>query len=137
MGGIRLKKKAYLFDTHALLFWSNKTDVSDEFIQFFDGQEQQGALHISSISFWEIGLLVKKARLKIEDVHAWKNELLSNTHLRLIEPSAVEMIDSTLLPDHHKDPFDRMLIAQAKHHNLFFVSKDARVQEYDVQAFWI
>ena len=132
-----MKREAYLFDTHALLFWNNKAGVSDEFIRFFDRQDQLGTLHVSSVSFWEIGLLVRKARLEIADVHAWKNELLANTQVRLIDPSAAEMIDSTLLPDHHNDPFDRMLIAQAKYHNMSFVSKDLNVEKYGVPIFWI
>ena len=55
-----MKRNAYLFDTHALIFWNNKESVSEEFIEFFDEQNQQGRLYISSISFWEVALLVKK-----------------------------------------------------------------------------
>lgn len=137
MGGIRVKREAYLFDTHALIFWHNKSGVTDDFIQFFDRKERQGMLYISSISFWEIGLLVKSGRMEIEDLNAWKNELLTNANVHLIDPSAEEMIDSTLLPDLHKDPFDRLLIAQAKHHNLLLVTKDQRIQQYDVPVFWL
>jgi PIN domain nuclease of toxin-antitoxin system len=74
-----VKRNAYLFDTHALVFWNNKESVSEEFIKFFDKQNQQGRLYISSISFWEVVLLVKKGRIVISDVHAWKNEILNNT----------------------------------------------------------
>ncbi len=108
------EKEAYLFDTHALVFWNNKETVSEEFINFFDNQVQQGRLYVSSISFWEIALLLKRGKIAISDLHAWKNEILNITNIRLIEPSASEMIDSTLLPDHHKDPFDRLLIVQAQ-----------------------
>ena len=129
--------RAYLFDTHALIFWANRTGVSNDFIQFFDQQDRRGNLYISSVSFWEIGLLVKKGRLAIEDVHAWKNELLAHTDVQLIDPSAEEMIDSTLLPDHHKDPFDRFLVAQAQRRDWALVSKDERVRGYEVQVFWL
>jgi PIN domain nuclease of toxin-antitoxin system len=101
-----VKKLTYLFDTHALIFWTNKEAVSEDFINFFDKQEQQGCLYISSISFWEIALLVKHGRLTISDAHVWKNEILENTNIRLTDPSVSEMIDSVLLPDIHKDPFD-------------------------------
>ena len=112
------EKKSYLFDTHALVFWNNKESVSDEFIKFFDKQNQKGRLYISSISFWEVALLVKKGRIVISDVYAWKNEILSNTNIKVINPSVSEMIESTLLPDYHKDPFDRILIAQANQNHL-------------------
>ena len=132
-----MKKNAYLFDTHALLFWNNREFVSERFITFFDDQTQKGHVYVSSISFWEIALLVKKGRVSMSDVHAWKNEILSNTDIRLIEASASEMIYSTLLPDYHKDPFDKLLIAQAKQNDLVLVTKDKNIQEYEVEVFWM
>ena len=132
-----MKKEAYLFDTHALVFWNNKETVSEEFINFFDNQVQQGRLYVSSISFWEIALLVKKGNIAISDLHAWKNEILNNTNIRLIEPSASEMIDSALLPDHHKDPFDRLLIVQANQNKFLIVTKDRDIHKYQVKTFWM
>ena len=132
-----MKKKAYLFDTHALIFWNNNESVSEEFIRFFDNQANKGNLYISSISFWEIALLVKKGRMSMSNVHGWKNEILSNTNILLIEPSASEMIHSTLLPDHHKDPFDRLLIAQANQNSLRIVTKDRKIDKYEVETFWM
>ena len=136
MGGICVTKKVYLFDTHSLVFWNNNESVSEAFITFFDNQVQKGHLYISSISFWEIALLVKKGRMTMSDVEAWKNEILSNTNIRLIEPSASEMIHSTLLPDHNKDPFDRLLIAQANRNSMVIVTKDRNIEKYEVETFW-
>ena len=132
-----MKNKSYLFDTHALVFWNNNESVSERFLSFFDNQVQKGHLYVSSISFWEIALLVKKGRISMPDVHAWKNEILSNTNIRLIEPSASEMINSTLLPDFHKDPFDRLLIAQADQNSLLLVTKDRNIDKYEVETFWM
>lgn len=132
-----MKRDYYLLDTHALLFWHNQVKISEDFIKFLDKQEQNGTLYLSSISFWEIALLVKKDKLALQDVHGWRNELMNNTNLGVIEPSASEMIDSTQLPDHHKDPFDRLLIAQAKQHDFIFVTGDQNIQQYDVQHFWM
>lgn len=127
----------YLLDTHALLFWQIQIAVSEEFIAFLDTQEQNGTLYVSAISFWEIALLVKKGKLALSDIHAWKNDLLHNTNLGVIEPTAAEMIDSTLLPDHHKDPFDRLLIAQARQHNFVLITRDQHFHRYDVKHMWM
>ena len=132
-----MRRQSYLFYTHSLIFWDSKEAVSQEYVKFFDQQDQKGCIYVSSISFWEIALLVKKGRIEINDVHAWKNELLSNTNIRLLDPSATELIDSTLLPEHHKDPFDRVLITQANSRNLLFVTQDQTIREYDVSVFWI
>ena len=132
-----MKKETYLLDTHALIFWTNKVSVSEEFITFFDNQAKKGRLYVSSISFWEIALLVKKDKISMSNVTAWKNEIMNNTNIQMIEPSATEMIDSTLLPDYHKDPFDRLLIAQANQNNLLIVTKDSSIYKYKVETFWI
>jgi len=132
-----VNREAYLLDTHALIFWDNKEGVSDDYIKYFDKQDQLGNLYISSISFWEIALLVKKGRIEIENIHAWKNEILGNTSIHLLDPSATEMINSTQLPDHHKDPFDRVLISQATCNDLLLVTKDECIKKYDVSVFWV
>lgn len=54
----------YLLDTHALIFWFNKENMSLKFISFLDDQNEKNTLFISPISFWEIALLVKKNVLK-------------------------------------------------------------------------
>lgn len=132
-----MTKGAYLFDTHALVFWNNKESVSEDFIAFFDSQVQKGRVYVSSISFWEIALLVKKGRISLPNVHEWKNEILRNTNIRLIDPSTEEMINSTLLPDYHKDPFDRLLIAQANQNSFLLVTKDGNIDQYEVGTFWM
>jgi len=47
------------------------------------------------------------------------------------------MIDSVSLPDHHKDPFDRLLIAQANRRNMTLVTRDTDIAKYDVSLFWM
>jgi PIN domain nuclease of toxin-antitoxin system len=132
-----MKPSGYLLDTHALIFWVNRHSVSADFIRFFDEQDRNGALYLSTISFWEIALLVQKGRLAIADLHTWKDELLANSGLQLLVPTATDMIDSTLLPPHHKDPFDRLLIAQARQQNLVLVTQDQAIQRYDVAHHWL
>lgn len=132
-----MRRKSYLLDTHALIFWHNRIEVSEDFIRFFDRQAQQGTLYVSSVSFWEIAFLVKKGKLILPDVHAWKNELLNHSNLYLIDPSASEMIDSTLLPDHHADPFDRLLIAQCNRRGLILVTRNEHIHRYAVEHIWL
>jgi PIN domain nuclease of toxin-antitoxin system len=132
-----LTTNCYLFDTHALIFWSTKKWVSKEFLDFFDNQTRQGNVLASSITFWEVALLSKKGKIEIINVHEWMSGLMVNTDIKIINPSASDMIDSTLLPDHHKDPFDRLLIAQALSHNALFVTKDSTVMNYSIDTFWI
>jgi PIN domain nuclease of toxin-antitoxin system len=137
VGGLYLKSEKYLLDTHALLFWVTKNEVSKEFIDFFDRQSRKSNVYISSASIWEIALLRKKGRIDISDIRQWKNDLLTQSSIKMIDPSAEDMIGSTLLPDHHKDPFDRLLIAQANNMNALFVTRDSVIAMYPVETFWI
>jgi len=127
----------YLLDTHALIFWSAKEWVSGEFIALLDRQAKQGNVVVSTISFWEAALLSKKGKIRISNIHEWKSGLLENTNIKIITPSASDMIDSTLLPDYHKDPFDRLLIVQAQRHKALLVTKDTAMQHYSVKTYWI
>lgn len=132
-----MKRSLYLLDTHTLIFWCAQDSVSKEFIQFFDKQDQVGNVLVSPISFWEAALLVRKGKLKIDDIGEWSKELLANTNLGLLQPSVSEMIESVQLPDHHKDPFDRLLIVQANHSNASLVTKDENICKYAVDVFWL
>lgn len=128
---------SYLLDTHALIFWFSKENVSQEYIDFLDEQNELENLYVSSISFWETALLVKKKRIELKDVDAWRISLIENSNIKLIRPSAREMIESTNLPDYHKDPFDRLLIVQALTNKCLFVTKDKIIQQYNLKTFWI
>jgi len=132
-----MTKQHYLLDTHALIFWAASTELSDAFIDFLDDQQRLGALFVSTLSFWEAALLAKKGRIGVTDVHAWKDDLLNNTNLQLIDPTATEMIDSVSLPAHHKDPFDRLLIAQANRRTMTLVTRDMDIRKYDVSRLWM
>lgn len=127
----------YLLDTHALFFWVTTTHISEEFLIFLDRENKAGRLWVSTVSFWEIALLAKKGRLEIENVTKWKNQVVEQSGLNMLTPSPDDMIASTLLPDHHRDPFDRLLIAQARHEHSQLVTKDKEIGHYAVKTFWM
>ena len=133
-----MKRIIYLLDTHALLFWVHKKNVSTDFINHLDAADSNSNLKVSSISFWEIALLQKKDKIDfVNDLESWKNKLLIKSNIQIISPTVEEMILSSQLPDLHKDPFDRLLIAQAQCHDLTFVTKDRYIPQYNVKIFWI
>ena len=132
-----MKKKRYLLDTHALIFWRHRKEVSKAFLTYFDQQARQGRLFVSSVVFWETALLAQKGRIAVDDVKVWKDEILQHAGVHLIDATADEMIASTRLPTHHGDPFDRLLIAQAQARNMTLVTRDRKISQYDVATHWI
>ncbi len=131
-----LENDLYLLDTHALFQWVTRDKVSSSFVSFFDEQVLLGKVLVSSISFWEFGLLARSGRISIANIQLWKEQVLKHSHVRLVSPSPDEMIDSTLLPPHHKDPFDRLLIVQALANKALLVTQDSLIKKYRVKIFW-
>lgn len=129
----------YLLDTHALLYWytRNQNEASEAFFEFFDQQNQIGSLKVSTICFLEIALLIKKGKIQIGDPYQWQSRLLEKTKLEVLSPSPKELMDSVFLPEYHKDPFDRTLIAQSIQHSLILVTKDSEIKKYALSTFWI
>lgn len=101
-----------------------------------DVASRSGHVLVSTAAFWEVALLARKGRLEIDDVSSWKNELLAATGTRLATPEVDDMIASVALPQHHRDPFDRLFIAQARSLRAVLVSRDALFAAYDVATRW-
>ena len=126
----------YLLDTHAVVFWQSGEHMPVVTSRFLDHEAMKGNVMISAISFWEIALLVKKGRLDIKDVKSWKDDILDFSGARLIYPVVEDMMSSVHLPDHHSDPFDRLLISQAIREKSVLVSRDSIFSDYDVTLLW-
>ena len=120
-----------------IIFWNTKKNISNELIFFLDDQARRESVFVSAATFWETALLVKKGKIDLADIHEWKENLIDYSHIKITLPNTTDMIDSTLLPDIHKDPFDRLLIVQANRMQAHLVTCDTTITEYDVQTLWI
>ncbi len=118
-----------LLDSHAFIWWIG--DDAQLGTEARDAIEAAEKVYVSVVSVWELG--IKKAAGKI----AIEVDLAG-----VAEESGFEMLDCRLahaqlapmLPLHHKDPFDRMLIAQAMVEQLCIVSQDAAFANYEVDV---
>lgn len=132
-----MSSELLLLDTHELIYWQQK-QLPEESLTFLNSAAQSGRVCVSTISFWEIALLVQKRRLRIEDINHWISEVLLQSGVRVLEPTWHEMVFSVKLPRHHNDPFDRLLIAQALSHNCLLVTRDRVIRMYDnVSQRWL
>jgi PIN domain nuclease of toxin-antitoxin system len=94
-------------------------------------------LFLSAASGWEIAIKAKLGRIKIPD----KPELFISEQLYLnaIQSLPVQMSHALYvytLPNHHSDPFDRMLIAQAQLEELHILTADPQFSQYEVKVIW-
>jgi PIN domain nuclease of toxin-antitoxin system len=94
-------------------------------------------LYLSAVSVWEVAVKCGLGKLTLPeplDVVLAK----ASTNLQLMPlPLCAEAATRALkLPPLHKDPFDRMLICQARHHNLAILTPDQAVHQYGVPCLW-
>ncbi|MCY3679401.1 MAG: type II toxin-antitoxin system VapC family toxin [Gemmatimonadetes bacterium] len=117
-----------LLDTHAFLWWlSDWEQIAEATREAIADPDNE--VFISAVSGWEIAIKKAKGRLAAPSNLASVVQDRGFTHLPLTFEHAER---STALPNHHRDPFDRMLIAQAQAEGLVLVTRDARIPLYDV-----
>ncbi len=125
-----------LLDTHALLFWvyepsrlgaSARRSLADRENQVF----------WSVASTWEVAIKVGLGKLTLDGPvsEVIPTELLRNG-FSLLPIDHAHVLAVSDLPRHHGDPFDRLLVAQARAEGLDLVTADARIAAYDVAIVW-
>lgn len=125
-----------LLDTHAFIWWIIQTTrLSSTALAAM--QNPQNELFLSVVSIWEMQLKIQLGKLHFNlalPELIEEQQLLNGIKLLTIKPEHIYALSQ--LPFHHKDPFDRLLIAQAITENLPLVSDDTKFPAYPVQIIW-
>ena len=119
-----------LLDTHTFLWWISDWEQIAETTRNAIA-DPRSDVFVSAVSGWEIAIKKARGRLAAPDNLAAVVEEKGFAHLPLTFGQAER---ATTLPDHHRDPFDRMLIAQAQAEGLVLATRDARIPLYDVST---
>jgi PIN domain nuclease of toxin-antitoxin system len=125
-----------LLDTHAFLwFIDGSTKLSQRARELIE--DQRNAKLVSVASLWEMGLKMGLGRLELaqpfEELIPRQMELNGFGLLPVRIPHIVRVIS---LPFHHRDPFDRMIVAQCVAEDLSVVSLDSVFDKYSIQRLW-
>ena len=116
-----------LLDTHMLLLAAAGTLPEDAEKMVTDGNN---ALYFSPVSIWEVGIKKSLGRSDFKaDPDALRRGLLDNQYQEL-PITSLHALAVNDLPPIHKDPFDRMLLAQAKAEGMSLVTSDSALREY-------
>lgn len=125
-----------LLDTHALLWWLDGDRRLSPKARSALADDSNTVL-VSAASAWEIATKVRIGKLPgAVDVAADVAGIVRGQGFEALEITLVHAQRAGGLPGTHRDPFDRMLIAQAHLENLPLVSDDAVFDEYGVTRFW-
>lgn len=117
-----------LLDTHTLLWWlDNNPTLSTTAREAISLAENE--VYVSAVTAWEI---VIKSRLGKLRIPARLDKELAAHRFQPLPITLAHALAVDALPDHHEDPFDRMLIAQAMVEGLMLVTRDLNIRKYRV-----
>jgi len=122
-----------LLDTHALLWWLSDDEKLSAKVRLLI-EDPANQVYVSAVSGWEIS--IKQALGKLDVDTSKLIDEVENNGFTLLHVSFKHGIKAGTLPSHHRDPFDRMLIAQAQLEALKLVSVDSCFVAYDVTLIW-
>jgi PIN domain nuclease of toxin-antitoxin system len=122
-----------LIDTHVFLSWAREEHrLSRRALTLLENPESD--LVFSMASVWEAAL--KFDRLGITNFEALIARATQRLRLSFLAVDLRHIVHSTRLPFHHRDPFDRMLIAQASLDGIAILTPDAMIARYPVPVIW-
>jgi PIN domain nuclease of toxin-antitoxin system len=97
----------------------------------------QNELYLSSASIWEIAIKVSIGRLQVpEPLRLLVPREIQRQGLKPLQVSYSHALGVSDLPLHHGDPFDRLLVAQARSEGLVLITSDRDIKRYPVQILW-
>lgn len=123
----------YLLDTNAIvwLLLGDRAAIPADVAAAV--QDPQSTSLVSAVSVWEIAIKRSLGKLRIEE--SWPRALLS-LDLEHLPVTAEHAAAVAGLPWHHRDPFDRLLVAQAQLEGCAVISADRQLDAYDVPTWW-
>ena len=130
-----------VLDTHVLLWWVNGSDSLSKLAEkaIRKTLSQGSEIIVSSITAWEVSMLIEKGRLTLSmDVESWFAEISQIDGVRFLPVDNEIAIKSTVLPGNfHKDPADRMIVATARKLAVPLVTADEKIRNYEhVKTIW-
>ena len=125
---------AYLLDTHTLI-WFLENDPrlpSGTRTQI----ETTPTIFVSIVSLWEIVIKANIGKLDLSFPFSTIAPNLTSSGITELPITFTDLEIYLSLPLHHRDPFDRILIAQAMNHALILIGQDIQMDAYSIQRIW-
>lgn len=125
-----------LLDTHVFLWWVGASpELSPAARRAIARPGNECFLSIASC--WEMAIKASLGKLRLsETVERFVPEQLALNDFRLLPLEFHHVARTETLPFHHRDPFDRLLVAQAMAEKMVLVTADSMAAAYDVKCLW-
>ena len=125
-----------LLDTHAFLWWifddPRLSPTARDLIA-----DPAAEILFSAVSAWEVAIKARTGRLDLPaDIAAFVQDQVRRNRFTVLPITLHHALRVHALPDHHRDPFDRLLVAQAQVEAVPLVSRDRQLTLYAVELCW-
>ena len=122
--------KRLLLDTHVLLWWLSDDPLLGQTTRQVIA-DPRNDVYISTASTWEISIKKSLGKLSAPDD---MDNIIDDEGFDKLPITLFHGDQAGMLPEHHKDPFDRMLIAQAQSEGLVVVTSDEKIARYGIRV---
>ena len=100
-------------------------------------EDEANPVFLSAASSWEIAIKFHVGKLALPaHPREWIEPRLVRDRIHSLPVEHRHTVEVAGLPDHHRDPFDRLLVVQAGLEKMAFVTVDPRIEPYDVEVVW-
>lgn len=126
----------FLLDTHTFLWYlQDSKELSFKAAEILE--DSTNNLWLSIASLWEISIKLGLGKLTLQNSFSDLEAVLQQLKIEVL-PIAFSDTERYLnLPLHHRDPFDRILVAQSMNHSLVLISRDLAFDDYNIQRLWL
>lgn len=125
-----------LLDTHAFLWWiGDDARLSGPAREAIADPGNDVAFSVASA--WELAIKTGLGRFEPDgDLGPFLEEQIQHNAFRVLPVKLEHAVAVSSLPPHHRDPFDRLLVAQAVAEGMVLVSRDPQLRKYDTPTLW-
>ncbi|MEZ4772097.1 MAG: type II toxin-antitoxin system VapC family toxin [Bacteroidia bacterium] len=126
---------SYLLDTHTILwYFDQSSELSETAFRIITNQEH--SIFVSMASYWEMTIKSGLKKLKLPHSIGQMIRDAEKAGIQSLPISTLHLTTLDTLPPHHRDPFDRLILAQALADNMTLISKDATFRLYSNKVIW-
>jgi PIN domain nuclease of toxin-antitoxin system len=120
-----------------VLYWylGDRAKLTPRVLKLLD--DGSNDLYVSSVSLWELSIKVAKGKLTVpgNSIRSFY-EQVDRIGITILTVTKGHILRTESLPHHHRDPFDRMIVAQALEENLTILTADSDIPKYAAPVIW-
>lgn len=125
----------YLLDTHAFI-WFSEDDAQLPVDAKLAIEDEENSIYLSIVSLWEMAIKVSLDKLELSKPLEDITREVDRSRIQWLPLTVNQVHQLKMLPFHHRDPFDRTIIAQGLVEQFTIITKDSVFSNYGVSTLW-